>query len=212
MNTIALLLVWTQVAGATPDLATARQWFEAGQHQQVVAIPLTEQSAPSLIYVVAQSQNRLDQRAAARATYEQLAARPTIDPWHFIGRSAVLLADTQPAQAVAAVEQTVATAEQAVAAAQQAVTLGPRVAETHFQLGLAQAERRDYAQAALAFEAAIAVDPMPAYAHYYAGLSYYQAQRVDLMAKFFEGFLKLAPEAPERPQVESIMRTVRGRR
>ena len=53
---------------------------------------------------------------------------------------------------------------------------------------------------------------MPAYAHYYAGLSYYQAERIDLMAAFFESFLKLAPDAPERAQVESIMRTIRGRR
>ena len=192
------MLTWSQVAAAAPDLATVRQWFEAGQHQQVVAVTLTDQSAPSLIYLVAQGHDRLEQRAPARAAHERLATRPQTDPWHFIGRSAVLLADNQPAQALAAAER--------------AVTLGPGVAEAHFQLGLVQAAHRDYGEAAPAFEAAIAIDPTPAYAHYYAGLSYYQAQRVDLMAKFFEAFLKLAPEAPERPQVESIMRTVCGRR
>jgi hypothetical protein len=31
------------------------------------------------------------------------------------------------------------------------------------------------------------------------------------MATHFEAFLKLAPNAPERAEVESIMRTVRGR-
>jgi hypothetical protein len=34
---------------------------------------------------------------------------------------------------------------------------------------------------------------------------------VDKMAGFFETFLKLAPNSPERPAVESIMRTLRGR-
>ena len=53
---------------------------------------------------------------------------------------------------------------------------------------------------------------MLAYAHYYAGHSYYETGRIDLMASFFESFLKLAPDAPERTSVESIMRTVRGRR
>jgi hypothetical protein len=31
------------------------------------------------------------------------------------------------------------------------------------------------------------------------------------MAVSFENFLKLAPQAPERPAVQSIMRTIRGR-
>ena len=193
-----LVVALVQPPTAPPDLATARQWFEAGKHQQVIAVTLSGESAPSLIYVVAQSHDRLKQRAPARAAYERLADRPETDPWHFVGRSAVLLADNQLAQALAA--------------AQHAVTLGPMVAEAHFQLGRVLAEHRDYVKAAPAFVAAIAIDPMPAYAHYYAGLSYYQAERIDLMANFFESFLKLAPEAPERTQVESIMRTVRGRR
>ena len=40
-----------------------------------------------------------------------------------------------------------------------------------------------------------------AYAHYMAGMSFYKAKRVDKMAVYFENFLKLAPEAPERPAV-----------
>ena len=198
MHPVTLLLLFTQLGANAPDLTTARQWFEAGQHQQLIAVALNDNSAPALVYLVALSHDQLKQPVAARAAYERLAARPQTDPWHFIGRSAVLLTAPQPTQAVAAAER--------------AVALGPTVAEAHFQLGLARAERRDYVRAAPAFEAAIAIDPMSAYPHYYAGLSYYQAKRIDLMAEFFESFLKLAPNAPERPQVESIMRTVRGRR
>ena len=198
MLTAILVAILAQPAAAPPNLVTVRQWFEAGKHQQVVAVSLNDASAPSLIYLVAQSHERLEQRAAARTAYQRLAARPQTDPWHFIGRSAMLVADAQPAQALTAAER--------------AVAVGPTVADAHFQLGRVQAERRDYGKAAPAFEAAIAIDPTPAYAHYYAGLSYYQVKRIDLMATFFEAFLKLAPQAPERIQVESIMRTVRGRR
>ena len=194
--TLALLLA--QVGTPAPPLATVRAWFESGQHQQIVAVALDDDSAPSLVYLVAQSHDRQEQGAQARAAYKRLAARPETDVWHFIGRSAALLADGQPVQAVAAAEQ--------------AVRMAPTVAEGHYQLGLAEAERRDYEKAASAFAAAIAIDPMPAYAHYYAGLSFYRAERIDLMARYFESFLRLAPDAPERPQVESIMRTVRGRR
>ena len=194
--TIAMLL--GQAASSPPALETVRAWFEAGQHQDVIAIPLASDSAPALIYQIAQSHDRLEQAPAARAAYGRLAARPAIDAWHFIGRAATLLADGQTAEAVTA--------------AQQAVTASPDVAAAHYQLGLAQAARLDYEKAAPAFEAAISVIPTLAYAHYYAGLSYYQAERVDLMARYFESFLRLAPNAPERPQVESVMRTIRGRR
>jgi hypothetical protein len=40
---------------------------------------------------------------------------------------------------------------------------------------------------------------------------HYRAKRPDRMANHFEQFLKLAPEAPERPEVIQIMRTVRGK-
>jgi tetratricopeptide (TPR) repeat protein len=207
----AILVVVLAQPPAAPNLATVRQWFETGKHQQVVAVTLSDASAPSMIYLVAQSHERLLQPALARGAYERLAARPLTDPWHFIGRSAVFLEDAELALGVTAAEQAVKLAE-GVTAAEQAVKLGPKVAEAHFQLGLAQGDSGNWAKAAPAFEAAIAVDPMPAYAHYYAGHSYYEAGRIDLMAKFFESFLKLAPTAPERTNVESIMRTVRGRR
>ncbi len=194
--TIAVML--GQAASSPPGLETVRAWFEAGQHQDVIAVPLADDSAPALVYQIAQSHDSLEQASAARVAYERLAARPATDAWHFIGRAATLLADGQTAQAVTA--------------AQQAVAVAPDVAAAHYQLGLAQAGLRNYEKAAPAFEAAISVDPTPAYAHYYAGLSYYQAERIDLMARYFESFLRLAPNAPERPQVESIMRTVRGRR
>ena len=57
----------------------------------------------------------------------------------------------------------------------------------------------------------IALDPSFAHAYYYAGLSRYRANRPDLMAARFERFLKLAPDAPERTEVQQIMRTIRGR-
>ena len=198
MLTTILAIALAQTATVPPDLATVRSWFEAGKDQQVVGVPLTDTSAPSLLYLIAESHDRLGQRGAARAANERLAARPQTDPWHFIGRSAVHLADAQLAQGVTAAEQ--------------AVKLDPKVAEAHFQLGLALGDSRNWATAAPAFEAAIAVDPMLAYAHYYAGHSYYETGRIDLMAKFFESFLKLAPQAPERTNVEAIMRTVGGRR
>ena len=81
----------------------------------------------------------------------------------------------------------------------------------HYQLGMAHAEKRAWPSAAAAFEKATTLDPTFAYAHYYAGMSSYQSKRLDKMAASFERFLKLGPQAPERPAVEALMKTIRGR-
>jgi tetratricopeptide (TPR) repeat protein len=62
--------------------------------------------------------------------------------------------------------------------------------------------------ASAAFEKAAQLDPSWADAHYYAGLAYSKIKRIDLMAAHFDTFLKLAPQSPQRPAVQSIMRTL----
>lgn len=79
-----------------------------------------------------------------------------------------------------------------------------------YQLGLVEAGREDWAGAAGAFERAVVLNPPFAYAHYYAGLPYSRMRRPDQTAAHFEVFRKIAPSAPERGAVASIMRTVRG--
>ena len=59
-------------------------------------------------------------------------------------------------------------------------------------------KRGDSAGAAEAFAKAAEADPRMAYAHYHAGMNYYKAKRIDQMAVYFENFLKLAPNAPEK--------------
>ena len=83
--------------------------------------------------------------------------------------------------------------------------------QAQFQLGRALDAKGENAQAADAFAKAAERKPQMAYAHYQAGMSFYKAKRVDKMAVYFENFLKLAPNAPESPAVQSIMKTVRGR-
>ena len=77
--------------------------------------------------------------------------------------------------------------------------------------GAAAFNRRDFAAAAAAFDQCIQANPADAYTYYRAALSYYQINRADLMVTRFESFVRLAPDAPERPEVESILRTARAR-
>ncbi len=99
----------------------------------------------------------------------------------------------------------------AVAAATEATVVAPDLFAAQYQLGLARAKAENWAGAADAFERATQLNPSFAYAHYYAGLAYSRIKRTDREAQHFDTFVKLAPKAPERLAVESILRTLRGR-
>ena len=197
---VALFLVGTVFASPgnaqAQDAVAVRQLFEAGQYQQVVDAT-TDAAAPDALYVAAQSRQKLGATNEARDTYGRLAARSEDDVWHFVGLSGQQLLDNQT--------------DAALVAARQAVAMAGDLSTVHYQVGLVLAKRRDWRAAAEAFDRAAGRDPNHAYAHYYSGLMHYQSGRPDRMAIQFEQFLKLAPGAPERPEVLQIMRTVRGR-
>jgi tetratricopeptide (TPR) repeat protein len=185
------MVVTSAHAVSAQDLNELRKQYDAGRYQQVVGAPAGD---PRVAFLVGQSQQKLGHRDEARQAYEQLAARGEDDPWHSVGQSAIALLGGN--------------AGEAAEAAKQAVARGDSLAEAHFQHGLALSVRQDMGGASAAFEKAAELDPSWADAHYYAGLAYSKIKRVDLMASHFDTFLKLAPQSPQRPEVQSIMRTL----
>ena len=92
--------------------------------------------------------------------------------------------------------------------------VGPFPAEVQVYTDMAAATfcNAPHAAAAQAFDASLSASPTLAYAHYQAGLAYNRLNRPDLTVARFETFVRLAPSAPERPQVDTILRAARGRR
>lgn len=203
-------MTWFPVALAAgaialqPSGVDVQRAFEAGEHEQVVEAARGLDD-PRVVYLAGLSLLELERIDEARVMFEHLAGRPAADAWHSIGVSALAL--NQPASG-----GDPAADAQAEEAARTAVRLDETLPLAHYQLARVHGRKRAYDEAAAAFEAVIARDPTFAYAYYYAGLSYYQVERTDKMAEAFETFLKLAPEAPERDRVESVLRTLRGRR
>jgi tetratricopeptide (TPR) repeat protein len=188
-------------SSSAPTQTDIRKLFEAGKYQEAVqkapdAIKTDAAATPRIQYLSAQSYQKLGQWDDVRRMYKALAARDAKDAWHFIGLSGEALVDHKTNDAL----------EDGL----KAVELAPDNAFAYYQLGMAYSLKPDFEKAANAFQRAALIDPTFAYAHYYAAMSYYKLKRIDLMATQFEAFLKLAPDAPERPQVEAIMRTVRG--
>jgi tetratricopeptide (TPR) repeat protein len=195
-TSIALALALT--AGQT--VADVRQLYDAGKYRDVVGAAdraTDADKALRLQYLAAQSYDKLSDPDAARRAYQRLADVGGDTPWAFMGRSAVQLRDQQ--------------FDESLGSADQAVRLDASLPEAHYQRGIVLMSRKDYGGAMDAFTKAAQLDSAFAAAHYYAGLASYRVKRIDLMTDHFESFIKLAPSAPERPEVESILRTVRGR-
>ena len=210
---LMLVVVVTSALAFQVPVDDVQEAFEAGAHDRVIAAAQGS-TDPGTLYLAGLSFLELDHFPEARDRFEQLAERPDDDAWHFVGVSALSLNPSAPGGGEAAdgVEPAVGDIEEAEAAARTAAAFDDAPALAHYQLGLTLGRKQVYAAAAEAFEAVIARDPAFAYAHYYAGLSYYQVDRTDRMAAAFETFLNLAPAAPERERVESVLRTLRGRR
>jgi tetratricopeptide (TPR) repeat protein len=190
---IAVVVLSVAVVPATAQEGT-RKLFEAGQYQAVVEQTAADAPAEAQ-YLKALAHLKLNQNEQAKEVFRRLDR--AAQAWRSVGQSAVALADGNQ--------------DAALEAAKAAVATNAGLAEAQYQLGLVLDARGDSPGAADAFVKATQANPQMAYAHYYAGMDFYKAKRVDRMAVYFENFLKLAPNAPEKPAVESIMRTLRGR-
>jgi tetratricopeptide (TPR) repeat protein len=197
---IAMLLLTASVAaaGQKAPVLTPQQLFESGKYQEAVDKIKARQDAPNdQVYLRVLAHQKLGQNDAAKEVLGTLAAEAEGSTWREIGKSGIALADGDQ--------------KDAGTAAAKAVEMDGNLAEARYQLGLVELARNNQPQAAEAFAKAAELSPQMAYAHYEAGMAFYKIKRVDRMAVYFENFLKLAPNAPEKPAVQSIMRTVRGK-
>jgi len=196
----ALTIAFVLALAAGQTVADVRQLYDAGKYQEVVkatdqATVETERAA-RLQYLTAQSYTKLNDVDGAKRTYQRLAQNGETS-WASIGKSALQLIDKE--------------LDQSLDSANQAVSVGESLPEAHYQRGVVLMARKEYGDAAASFTKATQLDPMFAAAYYNAGLANYRAKRIDLMTNNFERFVRLAPNAPERPEIEAILRTVRGR-
>ena len=193
-----LLLTATAAAQAQKPQLTPQQLFESGKYQEAIdQIKSSADAPPDQVYLRALAHRKLNQNDGAKEVFGTLAAHGEEDAWHHVGKSGIALTDAD----LPAAEE----------AARKAVEINGDLAEARYQLGLVLSARDNQTQAAEAFAKAAELKPQMAYAQYEAGMAFYKIKRVDRMAVYFENFLKLAPNAPEKPAVQSIMRTVRGK-
>ncbi|MBI3047727.1 MAG: tetratricopeptide repeat protein [Acidobacteria bacterium] len=186
-----------------PDAAASdalvQELYESGRYDEVVsrvtAASVGDVGAEAL-WLAAHSHLRLGRKDEAARLLARLATMEGDPGWQVTSQLAL-----------AGLEGNA----DALARARQAAGAFPGDPFVQYELGLSAARSGDFTAAAQAFDRSLEADPTFAYAYYYAGLTYDRLGRADLMVTRFDTFLRLAPQAPERPEVESILRTVRGR-
>jgi tetratricopeptide (TPR) repeat protein len=190
-------------ARARPPIASApaapqssiQTMYETGEYEQVVVATAESAAAsPLAIWLAGQSYQRLGRPEEARAEFAKLAVEA--GAWALVGEIAteLLAPDTTRLRRLVG-----------------AAARYPSEPFVQYQAAVATMRLEDFAQAASALERSLAADPTFAYTYYLAGLVYDRLGRADLVAARFERFVELAPRAPERPAVESLLRTLRGR-
>lgn len=187
--------------GSTPTVAPSaggnvQGLYESGQYHEVLnSVNGGDRSAQAL-WFAAQSNLRLGQRDEAAKQFTQLPQVGGSPSWQAASDLALALLRDDPAE---------------IDRARAAAEAFPGDPFAQYELGLAHVRRNDISAAAQAFDRATQADPRFAYAYYSSGLTYDRLNRTDLAIARLEMFARLAPDAPESPEVASILRTVRSR-
>jgi tetratricopeptide (TPR) repeat protein len=195
--TLFLAASGAAVLDGQEQTSSPKNLLESGKYQQAVDAVASrgDAAAPEELYVAGQSLNRLDRHGEARETFARIDKGDEENAWTFVARSAIAAVDGNR--------------DAALDAANRAVAISPDHFQAQYQLGLVKLQNEDFGGAADAFDRATRLDGNDAYAHYYAGVAFNKIRRLDKMTEHFRAFVQLAPSAPERPQVETILRTLR---
>ena len=186
-----------RVASSPPAAAepSVQSLYESGQDAEIVNRVAGRAAASADLWFAAQSKLRLGQRDEAIGDLMTLQAS----------------GDAGVAAAARLAVARLTGDDRAIEATRAEASMYTDSLFAQYELGVSYAARNEYAAAARAFDRCIEIAPAFAYAYYQSALVYERLSRPDVMANRLDRFMRLAPNAPERPQVESILRTVGGR-
>lgn len=180
-----------------PGVSTSAQGlYESGRYQEVVNNVNAGDRSAQALWFAAQSTLRLGQRAEAAGHFAQLPQAGGNPAWQIVSDLGQALLRDDAGE---------------IDRGRQEAAAFPGDPFVQYELGLAHARRGDMGAAAEAFDRVTQADPRFAYGYYNGGLAYDRLNRADLAIARLEMFVRLAPDAPERPEVTSILQTVRSR-
>lgn len=195
----ALVVVVATLTAVPSSAQTAQALFEKGAYDEAVQRVAAERTAgnadPVAAYLAGHALVKLDRGQDARAEFARLSDGGD-ETWRAIGQSAIALLDNA--------------LDEAASEGRKAREVGSESGFAFYQAGLVHIRRNEFNDAAQALGRAAELMPDFAYAHYYAGVAHQREKRYTTMAQHFQNFLRLAPDAPEKRQVQLALSSLKG--
>lgn len=191
--TAAFAAMFATVVAASGQESSVQKLVERGALDEAVQQASSDAGNPEATYLAAFALARMNNNDAARERYAQLQNQEN-ESWKAIGEAGSRLIERD--------------LDGAMEAANRAVAADEGNPYAHYQLAIVAAQRDDWGRALQALERTIELKPDFAYAHYYAGQAAQHVGETAKAAEHFRAFLRLAPDAPERAAVQSLLRTI----
>ena len=99
---------------------------------------------------------------------------------------------------------------EAITALSKARSLAPDNVEAVYQLGVCQALAQQWGPAVESLTAAVSKNSEIAYAYFFRALAAEKVGRKDLLINDLQRFLALAPNAPDAPRAERLLKAIKG--
>jgi uncharacterized protein HemY len=192
---LAGALVFALSWATSAQEVSVQQLIERGALDEAAQRAEAERENPEVTCLVAHAFLRMKDDGRANEAFARLRESGGED-WKAIGESGATLLAGDPGGALAAAER--------------AAAANGDNPYAHYQLGAVAFRQDNFQRAAEAFERSVQLKPDLAYGHYYAGMAFQRVKEIAKMSEHLEIFLKLAPKAPERAMVSSMLRTLRG--
>ena len=190
---VTFVALFSAVVVSADQENSVQKLVERGALDEAVARAGEQGGNPEATYLAAFALTKMSNNGGAEERYNQLREQGD-ESWKAIGESGSKLVSGD--------------VDGAADAANRAIAANDGNPYAHYQLGLAAVRQDNYQRALEAFERAAELKPDLAYAHLYAGQAAQRVKQTPKMAEHFRVFLKLAPEAPERQAIQSLLRTV----
>jgi len=178
---------------------SAQRLLERGAYNEAVQRVESERQSgnndPGSTFVAGQALVKLDRGQDARTEFAKLSNGDD-EAWKAVGQSAIALLDNN--------------LDEAVNEGRRARDINGDLGFAHYQLGLALLRQNNFGEAAQALDRATELMSEFAYAFYNGGVAYQRTKQFDKMAEHFRRFLQLAPDAPEKRQVQLALNALRG--
>lgn len=190
----ALVAVFSSVVVAQDQEQSVQKLIERGALEEAVERAGAEEGNPEATFLAAFALAKMNNSGAAEERYNQLREQGN-ESWKAIGEAgAKLMARDLGA---------------AMEAATRAVSADEGNPYAHYQLAIVATRQNDWNRALDEFTRSIELKPDFAYAHYYAGQAAQRVKQTPKALQHYTAFVRLAPDAPERPAVQSLLRTLR---